>query len=162
VGEGLGYGPTSFGPDLGAVAVLSIGAGLGYLLVSRRLDQRGRHGIATPVLVAAIPALLQGALAFVIELESVRAAVIVAAVGLLLAVHDATVHRRATTWLGAAVVVAGLGATLADLADGVEVAGVLLALAGVAVVAGAQLLVDRLGEPDEMALPAAVPPSTTP
>jgi hypothetical protein len=158
VGEGFGYGPMSYGPDLGAVAVLSIGVGLAYLLLSRRLDQRGRHGIATPVLVAAVPALLQGAVAFVIELESVRAAVIVAAVGLLLAVHGATVHRRVTTWLGAAVVVAGLGVTLADLAGDVEVAGVLLALAGLGVVAGAQLLGDRLGEPDEMAVVSSPPP----
>jgi hypothetical protein len=138
------------GPDFATVGVVSLAIGVAYLLISRRLDRTGRRGMSTPFAVIALPALAQGLGAMVFELHLTAGGLLVAVVGVGLAVHGATANRRFTTWLGGLVAVGGVAMSLGNLIDDPAVVGLVFLAAGVAVVAAAQALAHRLGEPDEM------------
>jgi hypothetical protein len=151
-----GPGVDLFGrPDLTTTGLLSLAVGAGLVALSRRLDQRGGHGAATPLLVAGIPALVVGCAAMADELEVAGAGLVVAAVGLALALHGGSVGRRATAWIGGALTAIGVGAVLGDLTDDDAAGGLVLLLAGLGLVAGAHHLAARAQEADELAAPVA-------
>lgn len=137
-------------PDFATVGMVSLAIGVAYVLLSRRLDRSGRRGMSTPFAVVAFLALAQGLVSMVVELRLTAGGLLVAIVGLGLVLHGATAGRRFTTWSGAAVVVGGLVMCLLDNVDELAVAGLVFLATGASVVAGAQALAHRLGEPDEM------------
>jgi hypothetical protein len=153
--ESFGRGSLFGRPDLTTTAVLSLAVGGAYVLLSRRMDRRGAAGIATPLLVAGIPAGVLGCIALADELHPAGAGVVAVVLGGLLAVHGASVSRRATTWIGGALVAAGAAAVLGDLSDDTAVGGVLFLLGGLGLVAGAHALAARFGEPHELPDPPA-------
>jgi hypothetical protein len=143
-------------PDLATIGILSLAFGLAYLLVSRRLDRRGLHGVATPFALATIPALAIGAIAMTDDLEQVGTGLLMMGIGLGLAYHGATMGRRATTWIGGAATALGAAVLLADLADDGTLVGVLFLAAGVGLVVGGHALAQAIGEPDELEVMAPV------
>ena len=157
--SGLGF-PNQ--PNLTTIALLSIGFGVAYLVLSRRLDRTGHHGVALPFAVAGILPLLQGVVALGPELEVAGTALLTAAVGAGLAAHGSTTGRRATTWIGAVVTVVGIGVFIGDLTDDVSTVGPLFALVGLGLVVGAHLLAQAIDEPDEMVMTEGVRPLRRP
>jgi hypothetical protein len=152
---GLGdFDPTTAG-------FLSLAIGIGFVVLSRRLDRRGFSGAATPLLVAAFPALYIGVVLLANELEAAGTGLLIIAVGAGLALHGASVGRRATTWFGAVLVPLGLVPIVLDLSDTAGTVGVLFLLLGVGLVALAQAWSLQRPEPDEMAVAAGGPPRRT-
>jgi hypothetical protein len=141
-------------PDATTVGILSLAIGLAYLAGSRWLDRRGCHGVATPLLVAAFPALYIGAAALSGDLRASGTALLYIVLGLALALHGASMARRATTWIGGAWIAFGALELVFDSADSASAAGGGLIALGIMVVVGAQLLATSRHEPDEMALAA--------
>jgi hypothetical protein len=143
-------------PDITTLALLSLGVGVAYVLLSRSLDRRGAVGAATPLLVAALPAIALGCLGLADELEAVGAGLVAIAAGGLLALHGATVGRRATTWVGGGLVAIGVAAVLGDLSgDDTAAGGVLFLAGGLGLVGLAHVLAIRFQEPHELPEPPA-------
>lgn len=149
-----GFDPTTAG-------IVSLAIGIGFVLLSRRLDRRGFTGAATPLLVAAIPALYVGVLLLANELEVAGTGLLTIAIGAGLALNGASAGRRATTWFGALLVPLGLVPIVLDLASSAGTVGVLLLLCGTGLVAAAQAWALQRPEADEMAVVAAAPPRRT-
>ena len=93
-------------PDPTTIGLISLGLGIGFLLVGRWLDRNGQHGAATPFAVAGLPCLVVGVGALAPDLEASGTGLLMVVIGLALAYHGASVWRRATTWLGAATMAA--------------------------------------------------------
>lgn len=156
-GEGWSeYEPSGFGgpslPSATTIGVLSLLIGVGYLLLSRHLDRRGCPGVGTPVLVAALPALLTGVSFLGSDLGDGGAALAYVALGLCLAAYGASAGRRFTCWLGA--VLAGLGIfDLASQAAGTATTlGITLLGFGMGTVVLAHVVGEATGEADELVL----------
>jgi hypothetical protein len=149
-------------PDPTTIGLLSLGLGLAFVLASRRLDQRGRHGTATPFTVAALPCLFLGVIALADDLEAAGTGLLMVALGLGLAYHGASVWRRATTWIGAGVMASGMAVFLIDMSpdDNVTIGGLLLVAGGIGMVFAAHALATALEEPDEMAVTGGLAPAT--
>jgi hypothetical protein len=137
-------------PDLTTMGVLSLLTGVAYLLLARRLDRRGQHGVATPFAVAALPILAAAILLLSNDLEQAGTGLLMVIIGLGLTVHGATTWRRATTWLGGGAVALGAAIFLGDMTDDGTIAGMLFLAAGIGIVAGGHALAAALREPDEM------------
>lgn len=137
-------------PDPTTLGVLSLAMGVAYLLLGRRLDRRGQHGVATPFAVATLPILAAGTLLLADDLEQAGTGLLMAVIGVGLAIHGATTWRRATTWLGAAATVVGAGTFLGDMTDDATIGGMLYLAAGIGIVFGGHALSTALREPDEM------------
>jgi hypothetical protein len=155
-GSGFGRDAPFHVPDLATIGILSLAFGLAYLLVSRRLDRRGLHGVATPFALATIPTLAIGTIAMTDDLEQVGTGLLMMGIGFGLAYHGATMGRRATTWIGGAATALGAAVLLADLADDGTLVGVLFLAAGVGLVVGGHALAQAIGEPDELEVMAPV------
>jgi hypothetical protein len=151
--EGFGYGVPDL-PSPVTVGVLSLLIGGAFLLASRRLDQRGYLGAGTPLVVAAVPALLTGVNFLGADLGSVGAALTYVVLGLVLAAHGATAGRRLTCWLGAAVAAGGILNLAVESAETATTVGIAFLCFGLGTVVLAQVVSDTVGEPDEMALTA--------
>lgn len=149
VGGGSG-GPFFDAPDPTTMGLLSLGLGIAYLLLSRRLDRRGYHGTATPCTVAAIPALVISVAFLAGELEAAGSGLLLVAIGVGLAYSGGGTQRRATTWLGGAATAVGLAIFLGDMTDDATIGGMLFLAAGIALVLAAQALAAAIDEPDEM------------
>ena len=140
--------------DATTAGVLSLAVGIGFVVLSRRFDRRGFAGAATPLLVAAFPALYTGIVLLAPDLDAAGTGLVAVAVGLGLLLHGATVGRRATTWIGALVVPAGIVPIILDISDTAGAVGVLLVLCGIGIVAVAHLWAQQGREPDELAVAA--------
>src|SRR3546814_1877769 len=71
-GSEMGGGPFSpsfDAPDPTTMGVLSLALGIGYLVVTRRLDRHQRHGVATPFALATLPTMYVGTLLMADDLE---------------------------------------------------------------------------------------------
>ncbi len=139
-------------PDLAMVGLLSLALGVAFLVVSRRLDLRGLRGTSTPLLVAALPALYIGVTALGADSDALAASLLQLALGLGLVLHGASVGRRATTWIGAAIALSGLAGVVFEITDDADVVGVLFLLAGVGTVAASHVVGRLYREPGEMVL----------
>ena len=147
--------PTFDPPDPATIGMLSLAFGVAFLLLARWLDRQGRHGAATPLTFAALPCLFVGVAGLSADLEQAGTGVLLAAIGLALAWHGATVWRRATSWIGGAAMALGLAIFLADMAgDNATTGGMLFIAGGIAMVFGGHLLASVLDEPDELAITA--------
>ncbi len=146
-------------PDLMVIGLLSLGLGIAFLLASRWLDKRDRHGTATPFALAALPCLFVGVLAMADDLEAAGSGLLMVVIGLGLAYHGATVWRRATTWVGGGVMALGLAIFLGDMAgDSVTTGGMLFIAGGIGLVFAGHLIASALDEPDEMLVTVGGPP----
>jgi len=142
-------------PDLTTIGILSLGFGLGYVLLSRRLDTQGHHGVATPFALATIPPLLVGALAMIDDLEQAGTGLLLLGIGVGLAYHGATQWRRATAWIGGATATLGAGVFLGDMSDDATLLGLLFLAAGIGLVFAGHAIAQVINEPDEMEITAA-------
>lgn len=155
-------GSGSFGqsfetPDPTTIGLLSLGLGVLYLLVTRRLDTQGRHGAATPFALATLPTLFVGTLALAEDLEQAGTGLLLALVGAVLAYHGSTTGRRATAWIGGATTATGAAVFLGDMSDDVTIVGMLFLAAGIGLVGAGHAIATALREPDEMELTFADP-----
>ncbi|MGH9273144.1 MAG: hypothetical protein ACRDZU_00730 [Acidimicrobiales bacterium] len=142
-------------PDPTTIGILSLGFGVAYLLLGRRLDGQGHHGVATPFAFAAIPALLVGAIAMGDDLEQAGTGLLLIAIGLGLAHHGASVWRRATAWIGGATTAFGAAIFLGDMSDDATLVGLLFLAAGIGIVFAGHAIASIIDEPDELELTAA-------
>jgi uncharacterized membrane protein YidH (DUF202 family) len=157
-----GFGTPTFDiPDPTTIGILSLGLGIAYLVVCRRLDRRGLVGAATPFALATLPTLFVGTLFLADDLEAAGTGLLLMGIGFGLAYHGASVWRRATTWIGGAVTALGAAVFLGDMADDATIGGMLFVAAGVGLVFAGHLLAARLGEADEMVVTAPVPATAT-
>jgi uncharacterized membrane protein YidH (DUF202 family) len=153
VGGGFGEGFPGGGfdyPDPTTIGILSLGFGLAYLLLSRRLDRKGHHGAATPFALATLPALFVGTVSMSDDLQQAGTGLLLMGIGLGLAYHGATVWRRATAWIGGAVTALGAAVFLADMSDDATLVGLLYLAAGIGLVFAGHALGRALHEPDEL------------
>lgn len=172
-------GPSSIGPsfdvpDLTTLGLLSLGLGIGYLLLGRWLDHRGHHGAATPFAFATLPTLFAGVAFLADDLEQAGTGLLILVIGAGLAHHGASAERRLTAWVGGAATAVGAAVFLADMTDDATIGGMLFLAAGIALVAAGHAVANALHEPDEMELsqrpdpvraaptPAGAPPPAAP
>jgi hypothetical protein len=135
-------------PDATTIGLISIVFGVGYLYVRRLLDRSGYVGTALGFVPPGLLALVSGIAALGDELEAAGTGIVFLVAGAFVAAGGAVAGRRGTTWVGGAM--AGLGALLLVVdaePDTAGDAGVLLLLAGAALVVVATLVADRLDEP---------------
>lgn len=137
-------------PDPTTIGILSLAFGVAYLLLSRRLDRQGHHGVATPFAVIALPALVVGALAMSDDFEQAGTGLLLVGIGAGLAYHGATTWRRATTWIGAVAGVVGAGVFLGDMTDEATLLGLLYVAAGIGIVFAGHAVAQAIGEADEL------------
>jgi hypothetical protein len=159
---GLGFDDELHRPSLVGMAVIALAAAVLYLLVSRHLDRTGRRGAATPFAAVGIVLLVQGLYALTIETSAGAGGVVVALAGMGLALLGGSVGRRATAWAGGLVVPVGLAMVVIDGVDDAGLAGLLLAVLGVALVAWARVISGWLDEPDELPAPGGGGPAQDP
>ncbi len=155
-------------PDIGTIGLISLLFGVGYLVLTRRLDGRGHHGTAQPFALATIPALVVGTLGMMDDLEQAGTGLLMLLIGAGLAYHGATTRRRGTAWFGGAMAALGTAVFLSDMADDPTIVGMLFLTAGIGIVFAGHALSRALDEPDEMtvtdpalvvaAAPASIPP----
>ena len=140
-------------PDPFTIGMLSLGFGVAFLFLARWCDRTGRHGTGTPFSVAALPCLAVGVFGLAPDLEAAGSGLLLAAIGLALAWHGATVRRRATSWIGGATMALGLAIFLGDMSGDIATTGGMLFIAGgIAMVFLGHLLRAALDEPDELAV----------
>lgn len=139
-------------PDATTIGILSLAFGVAYVLLSRRFDRQGHHGVATPFSVIALPALLVGVIGLADELEQAGAGLLLVGIGVGLAHHGATTWRRATTWIGGAATVVGAGVFLGDMTDEATLLGLLFVAAGIGIVFAGHAIAQATGEADELAV----------
>lgn len=150
-GFGEDFGASSFdAPDPTTMALISLVFGLVYVVAARRLDDRGRHGAATPFAFAALPTLALGSVLLADELEQAGTGLFMMAIGVGLAYHGSTTVRRVTTWVGGAATAIGAAVFLSDMTDDATIGGMLFVAAGIGLVAAGHALVGVIHEPDEM------------
>jgi hypothetical protein len=142
-----GNGGAAF--DANGLAVVALLFGAGYLVAARALDRRGLPGMATPFVAVGDVALLVGVVLLAFENEAVVVGLVATAVGALLAVFGSRRGRRATTWLGAFGVFAGMLAVVGDTVDEATPFGLVVMLVGAIVVASATVVSTAMGEPVE-------------
>jgi hypothetical protein len=138
-------------PDPTTIGLLSLGLGIGYLLLTRRLDRQGHHGVATPFAFATLPTLVVGVIALADDLEQAGTGLLLVGLGLLLAHQGATVTRRATAWIGGATAASGAAVFMGDMTDDATIGGMLFIASGIGLVAVGHAVARALSEPDEMA-----------
>ena len=111
--------PNPFGTDNSrSVAVVMVLIGLGFLAATAILDRRSRHGIATPFLVVGAIYAIFGAYALGVDADSVyETGVFLAIAGLAIGAAGVFGDRRATSWLGALLL---LGGAVTVVAKGTE------------------------------------------
>lgn len=153
---GSGFGsppmdaPSFHLPDPTTLGLLSLSLGLGYLVVCRGLDARGRHGIATPFAAATIPTLLAGTIFLGDDLEQAGTGLLALVIGMGLALHGASGRRRATAWIGGAATAVGAAVFLGDMTDDATIGGMLFMAGGLALVAAGHAIAVAINETDEM------------
>ena len=156
---GPSSGPSFDTPDPPTIGILSLVFGIAFLLIGRRLDRQGHHGVATPLALAALPCLFVGVLGLSPDLEAAGSGLLMVLIGLGLAYHGASVWRRATTWIGGAVTALGLAIFLADMAgDDATIGGMLFIAGGIGMVFAAHAIAAAIHEPDEMTVTHALVP----
>src|SRR3546814_12910942 len=104
-GSEMGGGPFSpsfDAPDPTTMGVLSLALGIGYLVVTRRLDRHQRHGVATPFALATLPTMYVGTLLMADHLEPAGPGLLLPLLGGGLAYHGPTVGRCGPAWVGGA------------------------------------------------------------
>lgn len=142
-------GPIGFDPDASGVAVASLLFGCAYLASGYALDRSALRGTATVFVGAAVAALGLGVFTAITGRDPWLVGLVLIATGALVGFVGGALGRRLSTWLGAAVTVAGLF-TVVDAAvpddQTVAVAVLALAVAGVVVVA-VPVLAAAMGEP---------------
>lgn len=154
------FGPEAFGPDpFGAttfdapdptsVGVISLLAGVGYLVLARWFDRSGREGAGTPCIVAVVLALTVAVLSLAGELQEVGTGLLLVALGAAMGLYGASVGRRATTWIGAAAATLGVAVALSALTDDATLLGAIYVAAGAGVVGLGHAIASSLDEPDE-------------
>ena len=156
--ESGGFGGPEL-PSVVTIGVLSLLFGAGFLLLSRHLDRRGYPGAATPLLVAALVALVVGANFLGSDLGTAGGSFLYLGLGVALAAHGADAGRRATCWVGAVVAGTGVVNLATEAGDSATTVGIALLCLGAATVVVAHLVADASGEPDELVLAA---PRTAP
>ena len=116
------------------------------MLFALQLDRSGFHGVATGFLVAGLATLGAGLINGIGSQPGLVTSLLAATAGLLACIVGARGERRATTWLGAAVVVGGLSAApiLAFDPDDSAVAGVLALITASILIGLPSLLLRRL------------------
>src|SRR5262245_31642467 len=116
--SGSGLDSEPFGDNSRSVAVVMVLIGLGLLGATALLDRRHRHGIATPCLVVGALYAIVGAYALGTDMDSVYATgIFLAVAGLAIGAAGIFGDRRATSWLGALVL---LGGAVTVVAQGTE------------------------------------------
>ncbi|MGK2947376.1 MAG: PEP-CTERM sorting domain-containing protein, partial [Acidimicrobiales bacterium] len=153
---GFGGGPTFDVPEPTTIGLISLGLGVAYLVVGRRLDRRGLQGAGTPVALATIPPLFIGALFLADDLETAGTGLLLMAIGLGLAYSGGSTWRRATTWIGGAATAIGAAVFLGDMTDDATIGGMLFLAAGIGLVFAGHAIATAISEPDEMAVTAPV------
>src|SRR3546814_6529513 len=117
------------------MGVLSLALGIGYLVVTRRLDRHQRHGVATQFALATLPTMYVGTLLMADDLEQAGTGLLLMLVGGGLAYHGSTVGRRGTAWVGGATTAIGAAVFLSDMTDDATIGGMLFLAAGLGLVA---------------------------
>ena len=174
-----------FGDDGGrSVAVVMILVGVGFLGATALLDRSKRHGLATPFLVVGAIYAIIGAYALGIDLDSAYATgICLALAGLAIGAAGIFGDRRATSWLGALVLLFGAATVVAqgteDSASGgggeelfglfalmaaavLLVLGILVARTAGEPLDGGEPVPDTPAPPPEPSLIAAVPEAPVP
>jgi|GEM_PF-4476903 len=145
--------------DVSAIALV---VGLILLGIMFKLDQQGNHGaLATPFAAVGNGTVLVGLLGIIGQIDAAVGQATLALLGGVVLVYLGVNgdHRRFTTWHGAIAVFVGLAGWVGAIYDGdnVEVAGILLAVLGVALVAGALIMARRgIGAPGDAGATPAV------
>lgn len=104
--------------------------------VAAILDRRGWHVLATPFIAVAVFLAFVGLSTLNASVGSASGtAVLVVAVGSIIAVVGGSGRRRGSTWIGTGLAVAGLAALVADQAGDATSAGVLMVVLAAALVA---------------------------
>jgi hypothetical protein len=139
-------------PDLATMGILSLLFGAGYIVASRRFDLSDKAGTATPFVAVGLVTLTASVVLLADDLHELGTAVLLLLIGAPLAIHGASVGRRATTWLGGAAVAIASVLIVTEIApdDDATVTGLLLLVFGLAVVIGAHAAGMAMGEPDEL------------
>ncbi len=152
IGFGGGGGATS-----DDVAVASLVIGVIMLAVALAMDHRHLVGAATPFVAVGAIATIVGAAVLGIDDDRTTGGLLLAGAGVLVGITGGLGQRRASTWLGAAVVAVGLGLVIDDL-DGDSQWGTIALAAGCAIVllAVGHVLAARLREPIDGEPPDAV------
>lgn len=135
------------GDTLTSAGAASMVVGVVYLGLASWLHDEGLRGVATPFLAVAAVALPGGAVFVVRDADEILQSVVVVAAGAALAVVGGRCRRRGSTWIGVAVVAAGAVRVTDGVTDSTAFGAVIVALAGVALVAGAPRLATLVGEP---------------
>ena len=151
-GGDVGDIPQIHMPDWTAVGMLSLFVGIGYLVLTRRVDRRGYRGAGTPVAFATIPPLVVGVVALADELQASGTGLVAMLLGAAVCWHGAGLWRRGTTWIGAAAVAFGAAVFLGDMTDDATVGGMLYLAAGIALVFAAHAWATGSEEADELAV----------
>jgi hypothetical protein len=136
-------------PDATNIGAYSLLFGGAYIVIGRVLDRRERRGMATPFVFGGVLTLVVGILALSNDLEQVGTGVLFAATGLILAYLGATEGRRATNWIGAALVGLGLTLVVAEPFDSATAFGFVELVVGGGVILGAHRLATQFQEPPE-------------
>ncbi|HVE64783.1 MAG TPA: hypothetical protein VNB94_13410 [Mycobacteriales bacterium] len=151
-----------FGAGPGAVGIVALLFGVGYLAAAATLDRSDRAGTATPFQAVGIVALVTALSALGEDLGDVGSALasLVAGAGLLWL--GTTARRRLTSWVGAALAFGGLVAFVIAVVEDAVPAGILLLVLGLGVVAAAQAVLTHDDGGDDSAEPWAHPSDAPP
>jgi hypothetical protein len=145
------FGPSSFSaPDPTTIGLVSLLIGLGYLAAATLFDRQDRRGLATPFVPASILATVVGVLALGQDLGDVGLAMALIALGAGYQWFGSRRDRRASAWVGIAVLVWGVGLLIGELVEGARAGGVLAFLVGLGLVAAAHAVEQQQDEPSEL------------
>lgn len=157
-----GFGGSSFdAPDPNTIGALSLALGVMLVVLGRWNDTAGRRGTGTPFALVAPACLTVGVVALAPELDAAGTGLVTMLIGLAMAYHGATVHRRFTTWAGGAATTLGAAIFLIDMTDDALVGGMLFMAAGIALVLAGHAIASAIHEPDEMTVTRATAPAVT-
>jgi hypothetical protein len=137
-------------PDASTIGYYTLAFAAAYLVVSRVLDRRALHGLATPFSFAGIVTLIVGISALSNDLEQVGTGIAFAVAGLVLVFLGATEGRRGTNWVGAILVFFGITTVIADPFDTATAFGFAEIIAGAVAIVLAHWVVTQFHEPSEV------------
>ena len=136
-------------PDVDTIASITLVLSVASLVAGALLDQRRRHGIATPFVFLGVIQLAIGVALYSDDLQQTGEGVAAVVLGLAVVWMGSIAGRRLTTWIGAASVWLGLVLLIDQvLGDGETAIGIGAIVAGVALVALAHVLSVAWREPE--------------
>lgn len=138
------------GPDRTTIGTYTLLFGIVYTIAACVLDRREQRGAATPFTFAGLFTVVLGVGIVGDDLETVGTGIAFTLVGALFAYLGATAGRRATNWIGAALVFFGITLVLGDQLDDATAFGVAEIVLGGIVILVAHWISTQYREPPEV------------